>query len=453
MFRSGFFRSASLLVGGTAIAQGLSLLALPLLTRLYGPSDFSVLAVYASALGIVSAAACLRFEIAIPLPLKDRDAINLLALALGSSATISLLIALPIAIFPYEIAKFFASPQLEAYLWLLPVGVWLSSSYSALQFWATRKKKFGLISRTRISQAIGGVGAQVGLGLCGLNSLGLILGQLVNNCAGIFGLTRQVYKTDRRLLCTIGRQQLARTFKEYERFPKYSTLESLANSTGIQLPIILIAGFSIGGEAGYLMLASRIMAAPLTLIGGAVSQVYLSQAPEELRNGNLGAFTAKVLSGLMRTGVGPLVFIGVISPTLFPIVFGENWQRAGEMVAWMTPWFLLQFLSSPLSMVLHITQNQRLALGLQIGGLLFRVGSVLLAAYWVKNFIFEFYAISGLVFYLIYILVIGCISKVRLQHFNKGLVVNLSIVAGWVFIGIIVKYVIDYSAPLLFGLS
>ncbi|WP_082818074.1 lipopolysaccharide biosynthesis protein [Variovorax boronicumulans] len=450
MFRSGFLRSASLLVGGTAISQGLSLLALPLLTRLYGPSDFSMLAVYASVLGIISVAACLRFEIAIPIPLKDRDAINLLTLALGSSVTISLLIALPIAIFPQKIAIFFSSPQLEAYLWLLPVGVWLSSSYSALQFWATRKKKFGLISRTRISQAIGGVGSQVALGLLGLTSLGLVLGQLINNCAGIFGLAREAYKVDRMLLRAIRKRELTRIFKEYERFPKYSTFESLANSAGIHLPIILIAGLSIAGEAGYLMLASRIMAAPLTLIGGAVSQVYLSQAPDELRNGNLGAFTAKVLSGLMKTGVGPLVFIGITSPILFPIVFGKNWQRAGEMVAWMTPWLIFQFLSSPLSMALHVTKNQRLALGVQLGGLFIRVGSVLLAAYWLKNFVFEFYAISGLVFYLAYVLVIGRTSKIRSHHFSEGLFSNLSIVAGWAVMGLAVNHLINYCMPLIF---
>ena len=56
------------LVGGTAFAQAIAVLALPLLTRLYTPDDFSVLAVYAALLGIISVVACLRLEIAIPMP-------------------------------------------------------------------------------------------------------------------------------------------------------------------------------------------------------------------------------------------------------------------------------------------------------------------------------------------------------------------------------------------------
>ncbi len=73
LLRHGFIRSVGVLVGGTAAAQVLMVLVLPLLTRLYTPDDFSVLAVYASILGIVTIAACLRMEIAIPLPQHEED--------------------------------------------------------------------------------------------------------------------------------------------------------------------------------------------------------------------------------------------------------------------------------------------------------------------------------------------------------------------------------------------
>lgn len=70
LFRQGFIRLIGILVGGTAFAQALMVLVLPLLTRLYTPEDFNVLAVYASILSIISVAACLRLEITVPLPLR-----------------------------------------------------------------------------------------------------------------------------------------------------------------------------------------------------------------------------------------------------------------------------------------------------------------------------------------------------------------------------------------------
>ena len=50
---SQFVRSASVLVGGTAIAQFLAVAALPVLTRLYTPDDFSILVQALSTAGLV----------------------------------------------------------------------------------------------------------------------------------------------------------------------------------------------------------------------------------------------------------------------------------------------------------------------------------------------------------------------------------------------------------------
>jgi hypothetical protein len=69
----------------------------------------------------------------------------------------------------------------------------------------------------------------------------------------------------------------------------------------------------------------------------------------------------------------------------------------------MTPWFVMQFLSSPVSMSLHVTGNQRAALLLQIAGLVIRVGAVLLAVALAPQYLAQAYALSGLVFYAVYV--------------------------------------------------
>src|SRR5690606_34581923 len=100
------------------------------------------------------------------------------------------------------------------------------------------------------------------------------------------------------------------------------------------------------------------MAAPMGLVGGDVAQVSVSRAPEKYRSGELAEFTARVIEGLVKTGVGPLLFVGIIAPPVFAIVFGVEWRRAGEIISWMTPWFIFQFISSPVSMVMHVTDRQ-----------------------------------------------------------------------------------------------
>lgn len=434
--RTGFVRSVGVLVGGTAFAQAFGVLVLPLVTRLYTPADFTVLAVFVSILSIVSVAACLRLEIAIPIPESDEDAANLMALALCTCSVVAVLAGLIVWCFPAQVMGMVDQPALRPYLWLLPLGIWLASAYAAVQFWATRKKRFSTIAKTRMTQAVGGAGTQIGLGLAGFAPFGLLLGQVISNGAGLIGLGREAFREDRIAFQRVSWPGMRRVLRQYDRFPKYSAFEAFANSASIQLPILVIAGIAIGPEAGYLMLAMRAMAVPMGLIGGAVSQVYLSRAPEELRAGRLAGFTSQIIGGLAASGVGPLIFAGIVSPVAFPLIFGEKWLRAGELVAWMTPWFVMQFLASPVSMTLHVTGNQRGALSLQLFGLIVRVGAVGIAGRWAPSRIVEAYAVSGFIFYCLYLYVVTSISGIKVGELLSALATGFWTALVWGGVGI-----------------
>ena len=439
--RAGFVRSVVVLVGGTAFAQALTVLVLPLITRLYTPGDFNVLAVYSSILAIASAVACLRLEIAIPMPELDEDAANLLAIALCSCTMIAVLIGFGILLFPSEIVRLVDQKALRQYLWLLPLGIWFTSAYAALQFWAMRKKRFGTIAKTRMSQAIGGAGTQLGMGLMGASSFGLLLGQAISSGAGLIGLATKAVREDHTLLQRISWLGMRQMLQQYQRFPKHSTAEAFANSAGIQLPVIIIAALAVGPEAGYLMLATRVMAVPMALIGGAIAQVYLSRAPTELRAGTLGSFSAEILGGLYKTGIGPLLCVGIVSPTLFAIVFGSEWVRAGELVAWMIPWFIFQFMSSPISMVMHVKNRQKAMLALTVFGLFFRLGLVVLAVNYAQVYLSEIYAISGGIFYFCCYWVFSSTAEIDVKKIVKIYIKSFPILAIWILIGIILKII------------
>jgi len=429
--RSGFLRNVGVLVGGTAFAQVLTVLTLPILTRLYSPDDFAVLAVYTSILGIFAGIACLRLEIAIPIPEHDEDAANLLCLALISPFIVSCFLVLIILVCEDQLIAMIGQPALRSYIWLVPLGVWLSGAYSALQYWSTRQKRFSLIARTRLNQAVSSTGVQLYCGWTGLGPVGLLLGQLINSGAGVIKLGADIWRNQREPLTAVRPIGVLKTLRAYDRFPKYSTLEALANGASIQLPVLIIAAIAVGPEAGFLILATRIMTAPMGLVGGAISQVYLSRAPEERRKGHLTGFTSTIFRGLIKAGVGPILFIGGLAPFAFPVVFGVEWSRAGEIVSWMTPWFLLQFLTSPVSMILHITENQRIAFALQVAGLLVRTGMVLGAAYAMPKYIVEAYAVSGAVFYLIYLLCVLRIGGIGVKSFGFTLLGCWKVVFSW----------------------
>lgn len=404
--KRSFIRSISVLVGGTAAGQAITALAMPALSRLYQPADFGTLAVFMGIVTTVSVAACLRYDIAIAVPESDEDGLALLALSLISATLISLLSALAIAVGFDYLAEWLDTEHLHAGKWLIPVGIFSAAAWSALQNWHIRKHNFPLMARARISQALAMVSTQSASALASFGPVGLVAGPPVGFVVSGAWFLKRAWED---LLHWLKRGQitdLRRVAREFRRFPAYSTWEALFNQAAIHLPIILIAASTTVAEAGYLMLAMYVLQAPLGLLGSAIGQVYLSRAPQAHREGNLAEFTNEVLRNLIKAGAGPILAIGVLSPIMFPLVFGAGWERAGWLVAWMTPWFLLQFLASPISMVLHVLGAQRTAMALQFFTLLLRLGITWIGTLLLEERISELYALSGAIAYGIYFIFI-----------------------------------------------
>ena len=78
--KSDFTRNVLTLMTGTTIAQAIPVAISPLLTRIYAPEDFGVYALFISLATIFGSVANARYELAIMLPKKDEDAINIFAL-------------------------------------------------------------------------------------------------------------------------------------------------------------------------------------------------------------------------------------------------------------------------------------------------------------------------------------------------------------------------------------
>ena len=449
LFSNSLLRSAGVLLGGTAFAHAILALALPVVTRLYTPDDFNVLAVFASLLLTLSVAACLRFDLAIPIAEHAEDAFNVLALALLCALLVSAALAVCVLFLSHDIANWLNTPELESYLWLVPLGVLVAACASALQFWHARIKAFGTLARTRIGQSCAVVATQIGCGWLNVAPLGLLLGQVLNSGASVLSLGYRVLRNERALLSSVSWRRMRAQFVEYDRFPKYSTVEALANVGSSQLPIVLIAALAAGPEAGYLALALAIVQAPTSLIGGAAGQVYLSHAAEEHRAGRLGAFTVTVVGGVFKAGAGPLLLAGIVAPDAFAIIFGEDWRRAGVLVTWMVPGCVMQLLSFPVSMALPVVGRTRASLVLMLAGLAIRVGMVYAALFAFGGWLTEAYALSALVFYTLYLALVLRIVAARRADLYAQLRSALPIVGAWCAGAAVVAVLLRAIAPSL----
>lgn len=443
--RSALLRAVTVLISGTAVAHGITAATMPLVSRLYTPADFSALAVFSSILAIVSVAACLRFDVAVSLPEIDLDAINLLALGIFFAGFISLTFGILIMLAPKWLAAKVGQPSIEPYLWMLPIGVFMAACSNALQGWYVRARAFDRLARARVAQSA--VGAALQVGMAGLTAppLGLLIAAVMSAGAACATLGWSINRHSNGIrLTSVSIARMVRMFQVYKRFPKYSTWEALSNSAANQIPIIMIAALAAPAEAGYLMLAMYVMLAPMALVGNAIAQVYLSRGPEKYREGRLGEFTAEIFGGLLKAGAGPLIAVGILSPILFGYIFGVEWARAGNLVAWMTPWFVLQFLVSPISMSLHILGRQRVAMLLQILALVTRVLAVWVVSKTAPAMIGEVFALSGVLVYLIYFGFVLAVVKAPTQLLVTNVVRALPLTATWITSATVVAWLLHH---------
>lgn len=357
--RASFGRGIIVLVGGTALGQGIQLFAAPFLTRLYGPEDFGLLAVYMAILGILSVVASLRYEIAIPLPADDNVASCLLVVSLVIVFMMSIIISVAAWLYGDTLLILINAPRLKPFLWLVPVGVFGAGSYKVLNYWAVRKKAFGCIASTKIGQGLGTVFLQILFGIISVTSGGLLLGHMAGQFIGVGTLSSKVVQDSRNKLVNVTCRGLFQAIVQYRRFPIYSSCSAVLNTLSVQAPVLILSFFWGPMITGFFSLSLRVLQTPIALIGQAVSQVFVSRAAESDRDGQLAGLTLMVFCRLVQVGLPLVLLVGLSAPELFSFVFGSEWRDSGIYAQWLSPWLFFVFVSSPLSILPSIKGKQR----------------------------------------------------------------------------------------------
>ena len=347
--KNAFARGVSVLVGGTASAQLLLVLAAPLLTRLYSPEDFGLLAVYASLLALIGVVSSLRYELAIPLPEDDGEAANIAALSLILVGASTVLTGILVVLLGPAIADALGVPALAPYLWLLPVGVLIGGAYTVFNYWAVRTKRFTNIAGTKLRQAFATIAIQ--LAAFKLGGIALLFGQVAGQGVGTASLGRPALASEGFKQVTWGGISCAAG--RYRRFPIFSTWGGFINAAGGKLPIFYLSSLFSPTLAGLYLLTERVIFGPSGILQNAVSQVLFSRAQERLDVDRYSKLTGDVHKNLLLISMPFAAFIFLYSPYIFHHIFGENWLEAGRYASALSLMFAFQFVSSPLTVIFH----------------------------------------------------------------------------------------------------
>ncbi len=372
--QSDSVRNVLKLAGGTAGSQVITVAAAPVLTRLYGPESFGVLATFTSILVMLNVVSSLRYELAIAVPEDDDEAIALVWLCFVLVAITTALTALGVALLGNQLVNWLQQPKLKPLLWLLPVGVLLMGVYQPLSYWAIRRKQFGMLAQIKFRQSTLAVASSIAA--APLGSIGLLLGQIVNQSAGISKLLNDAHRPSNFLRAT---SQALISFRELGAISAFS---GLIEVIGWQAPILLIASSYSTLEVGAFSVALRIALLPASLAALSTSQVFLQRIATAKKPSEAAILFTSATHNLCKLGLLSCFILSLASPAL-PLVFGQRWQKGSELLLCMIPLLFSQIALIPLGVAFEAREKMKEGLAAQIQLTVFKIVPLFLL---LKNF-------------------------------------------------------------------
>jgi lipopolysaccharide exporter len=359
-----FLRHVSLLAGAAALGPLATLLAYPLLTRLYGPAAFGVLGLFEGVLAIALTVGTLRYHVAIPVVEDDADAAALLAVAIAGTSILSVVLAIIVAMVGDDIAAHLQTGVSSAILWLLPAATLAGGIALAFGAWCLRRREFARFAAGRVTQGLVQAAAQIVCGLAGVGAAGLALGLVAGRAVAIPVLARPADITSLRGYLT--RDRIAAVVHLHRRLPLVSSWAAIVHVLGQQASILIVASWFGTGAAGLFGLAFFVTVGPAHLACQAIEQAFVARLRDLERDDGVPDAALTVFRGLVAIVVVPTMALSAVAPSLFALIFGTTWTPAGAYAAALAPSVAAAIIGAHLPGIVVLRHWQRAELGFNV---------------------------------------------------------------------------------------
>lgn len=352
------------LILGNGIAQALQFLSILILSRIYLPSDFGLLAQVQSIAMMASIVGTLQLHLTIPLCKSDDEArVNAQSVQTISLALFALLF------FP---ALYFG--EVFAFSLVLALFLGLANTYNS---YLVFNGKFGRLSGFYIARAVVVIGLQIGFAMLSIDD-GLLWGTVIaEGLTALYlrltqlGSLRSIRFTPRAAV------ELATRLKS---FSVYGTLQELISVSAFYAPLILFTLKFDEATGGQYAMANRLVWAPVVLLSSSVAQVLYHR---------FGKASPTSVTELLEILPPKSVFVMILTACalsfylqgMFLYLLGPQWELASQLLPLQLLWGCFFLVSTPFRVVCRAIHMQKYQLTIDAGilaliGLLFTLSSM-----------------------------------------------------------------------------
>lgn len=353
---SGYVRDILWQLSGNGMAQIIGVAAMPLITRLYTPTDLAALNLFAQVVTGLSILLTFRIEYLVMLAKTDTEARQMVRLAGYAGALICVASAMPAWAWRREFAALLGAPDLAPWLLLAPFTAWLLCMSVALQQAVQRQQDYRLAGLSEVMNKGGYVGSALAGSAWTPNTAGLMGSMAAGLAAKCLLLVRTLKRTTPTPRDAVARHSVAPIFTRYFRLAgamSYSNVVAMITSAA---PMVYFANAYGANALGHFGLVTSTLYLPSGLLGNAIGQVYYQRAAQAHLNAQpFDRLWRATAWQLIRLGVPLYIAIAILSPFAYPLIFGSQWTDAGTMAAQMSIAAGMSFITSPLDRTSLVT--------------------------------------------------------------------------------------------------
>ncbi len=392
-----------LLVGGagSVTSRLIWLAAVPVVARLYSPSDVGSWPLVTAVAAIIAVLGTLRLDAAIAITHYTKRAQTLVFATSALTLTVSAVIALLITFLPTVSSQVIGVDANGPILYACPLFIVFTNLTAILQAWLLRSKSIAAITIANASTPVVTVVALILFGVIfGTSAGSFVAAYLCGLTAPFAAMSYAAVRTGLfKGPIPLSAGSVWRSIKLYKVYPTYSVPLSLVAVGSERLVQLWMANAYSIEALGVLFLARQMLSSPISALTTPLQQVVFANLARIPNPAQRIAFVLPILETAMALA-GIAIGLGwVLVPMIIPVLLGERFVTAAAYSQWLVLGMALLLVSTWIDRLYDVARRVALStyMNLAYYGL---VAVSVIVAYAAKLPVVDFVALYSLALFV-----------------------------------------------------
>lgn len=308
--------------GGKVYVAILSLALTPVIARLFAPEDYGEFALYNTVAQNLVVVGTLSLPLAVS-TVKKEDLSKVFNLTVTVILFFSIVFTVGLYVFNSHLDAAFSTSIFSKYWYLILIGFFTTSLVTTLTAVNIRLQRFKVNTQIGIIEGSTSKFFNLAGGWVGLNSIGLIMSDLLSKTMSLLILIRRIPTNFKLLIPQYF--DVKKTFINLKSFPIYIMPSQWVGMLNNQFIVIAVALLFSKEQLGQIVMAVALISIPLHLLANAFQPVITERLTSLKGTVEINSFFINTTWLLIICGTVLFASILIFPASLFTLYLGEQW--------------------------------------------------------------------------------------------------------------------------------